>query len=150
MCLSHILKINAMETTISGSVLLVDYTRWLRFAMVSRRTIRRYDRQLIQIRKQHADLGELSDYLRACLHQRNQFFGQLALQLTDKVAQLRTEPANELLIRRMTHAYPVMQKVVSQLTDAFAEIEESYRTLSSFRHPAPVSSGLGRRGKQAV
>lgn len=126
------------HSDLSTAVLLADYERWLNFAMVSRSIIRSYDRQLIQIGKVHTDLSTLSQYLRECMHQRSQFFGELALLLTEKVAQLRVDLTNEELIRKLTQAHVVMQTLVEQLTDTFDEIEESYRSLAI---PARSKSG---------
>ncbi|GAB3801354.1 hypothetical protein GCM10028819_28430 [Spirosoma humi] len=126
------------HSDLSMAVLLADYERWLTFVMVSRATIRKYDRQLVQIGKTHADLSGLSQYLRACMHQRSQFFGELALMLTEKVAQLRMDLTNEALTRKRTQAHAAMQMVIEQLTDAVDEINESYRSLSI---PALSKSG---------
>lgn len=108
---------------------MADYGRWLDFLLVSRRRIRQYDHRLSQIGKQHPELAELSDYLRGCMHTRNQFFGTFAFQLTGRVADLHTNPPNPLLIRQLTHAHPTMQALFTMLTDAFAELDEAYRTL---------------------
>ncbi len=115
--------------SVTNTTLLTDYTRWLTFVTTARRTVRRYDRQLARIASQHAHLSELSRYLRNCMHQRSQFFGNLALQLTGCVAQLRTEPDNESLIRRLTLARPIMQGLMTELEAAFAELNAEYRQL---------------------
>jgi hypothetical protein len=120
---------------LSTAALLADYERWLNFVTVSRSIIRNYDRQLVQIGKRHTDLSTLSQYLRECMHQRSQFFGELALLLTEKVAQLRVDLTNEELIRKLTQAHLTMQTLIGQLTDTFDEIEKSYRSLAK-----PVSS----------
>ncbi|AKD56838.1 hypothetical protein [Spirosoma radiotolerans] len=131
-----------METShseLSTAVLLADYERWLNFVTVSRSIIRTYDRQLVQIGKRHADLSPLSQYLRECMHQRSQFFGELALLLTEKVAQLRVDLTNEELIRKLAQAHLAMQTLIAELTDTFSEIEESYRSLAK-----PAYSALER------
>lgn len=112
------------------AVLLADYERWLNFVTVSRSTIRNYDCQLVQIEKTHSDLSTLSQYLRTCMHQRSQFFGELALMLTKKVAQLRVDLTNEELTRKLTQAHGAMQTLIEQLTDAVDEIDKSYRSLA--------------------
>ena len=91
--------------------------------------MRGYDRQLAQVAEQHPDLSPLSEYLRHCMHQRNLFFGELAILLTGRVAQLRAEPANETLVGKLTRAYPVVQAQMGQMAEAFTQIEQSYRTL---------------------
>lgn len=124
---------------LSVAVLLADYERWLNFITVSRATIRQYDHQLVQIGEKHTDLSTLSQYLRTCMHQRSQFFGELALMLTEKVAQLRVDLTNKALTQKLTQAHTAMQTVIEQLTDAVAEIDESYRSLA-----IPAYSKLGR------
>lgn len=118
------------HTDLPAAVLLADYERWLNFVTASRSVIRNYDRELVQIGKIHTDLSTLSQYLRECMHQRSQFFGELALLLTEKVAQLRIDLTNEALIRKLTQAHLAMQTLIAQLTDTFDEIEESYRSLA--------------------
>ncbi|GAB3775312.1 hypothetical protein GCM10028818_19280 [Spirosoma horti] len=127
------------HSDISTAVLLADYERWLQFVTASRSTIRNYDCQLVQIGKIHTDLSILSQYLRECMHQRSQFFGELALLLTEKVAQLRVDLTNEVLIRKLTLAHAAMQTLIEQLTDVVGEIDESYRSLA-----VPALSKLGR------
>lgn len=117
-------------------VLLADYSRWLDFVTASRSTLRGYDRQLADISERYPDLSELSNYLRACMHRRSQFFGGLAIQLTGKVAQLRakpadTKPANDKLLQQLTHAHPVMQGLMAEIARALADISQSYQTLFS-------------------
>lgn len=131
----------------SAAVLLADYERWLDVVTTSRSTIRSYDRQLIQIGKTHADLRTLSQYLRACMHQRSQFFGELALLLTEKVAQLRVDVTNESLIRKLTQAHDAMQTLIEQLTDAVDEIDNSYRSLAlpAFSKPGRPLGSLGNQ-----
>lgn len=92
--------------------------------------VRNYDRQLVHIEKKHIDLSVLSHYLRERMHQRSQFFGELALILTEKVAELRADSANEALCRRLTQAHATMQTLIEQLTHSFDEIEKSYRSLA--------------------
>ena len=111
------------------STLLADYERWLEFITTSRFTIREHDRQLALMAATYSDLRQWIDYLRGCMHQRTQFFGSVAILLTAKVAQLRNEPTNIDLIRRLTNAQPIMQALVSQLSEAFAEVEEAYQRL---------------------
>ena len=120
-----------METIRSGRAVAAEYTRWLQFLTTSRETIRRYDRRLRRLGNQHPDLIELTNYLRTCHHERSQFLGQVVLLLTGQVAQLRAEPANERLIRRMARAQPAMQTLMDQFSTEFSGVEESYRTLLS-------------------
>lgn len=110
-------------------MLLADYARWLDFLKGSRLTVRRYDRQLIQIGKRHPELSDLSNYLRHCMHHRSQFFGDLAIQLTSQVTVLRADPTNEKRIQRMTYVHPMMQALMTQLTGEFTDVDQSYRTL---------------------
>jgi hypothetical protein len=125
------------HSDLSVVVLLADYERWLNFITVSRATIRKYDHQLVQIGEKHTDLSTLSQYLRTCMHQRSQFLGELAFMLTEKVAQLRVDLTNKALTQKLTQAHAAMQTVIEQLTDAVAEIDESYRSLaiSAFSRP---------------
>ena len=125
-----------MITTISVPLLRVDYSRWLNFIMTSRQLMRQYDRQLIQIREQHNDLRELSDYLRACLHERNEFFGELGLLLAHKVGQLRVDPVEESAVRQLTQTHPIMEKLIQQLMETFAEVEAHYQSLFSGGQPS--------------
>jgi len=118
------------QPNLSAAVLRADYERWLTFVTASRTIVRNYDRQLSQIGKMHTDLSVLSQYLRDCMHQRSQFFGELALILTEKVAELRAESANEALIRRLSQAHATMQTLIEQLTNSFDELETSYRSLA--------------------
>ena len=132
-----LLIMSSLQSERSSELLLTDYSRWLNFVLVSRQTIRAYDRQLRQIAYRYTDLSELSNFLRNCMHHRSQFLGEAAIMLTEKVAHLRTEPTNADLIRRMNQAYPAMQALFDQLAEAISEIEESYRKL-----PIPQSARL--------
>ncbi|CCH56516.1 hypothetical protein BN8_05861 [Fibrisoma limi BUZ 3] len=118
---------------LSITTLLADYDQWLAFLKTSQRTSRRYERQLTKIGKRYPYLASLSDYLRSCMRQRSQFFGRLAVLLSEKADKLRNEPTNDVLIQRLTQAHPTMQQVISQMKQAFADLTESYRTL-----PVPV------------
>jgi len=131
------------------ATLLADYSQWLGFIMASRRTIRQYDRRLMQIGTRFADLSAWANYLRDCMHERNQFLGNLAILLTSKLAQLRQEPTDGELARQLTQAHPTMQSVIDQLTDAFTEVEESYRTLLTFQTNAPPTPEQNRRNYYA-
>lgn len=122
-------QLAGISPSASAAMLIADHGHWLDFLLASRRRIRQYDHRLSQIGKQHPELAELSHYLRGCIHTRNQFFGTLAFQLKGRVADLRTDPPNQLLIRQLTHAHPTLQAFITPLADAFAELDETYRTL---------------------
>lgn len=125
------------QPSLSAAALLADYERWLTFVTASRSIIRNYDRQLVQIGKKHTDLSILSQYLRECMHQRSQFFGELALMLTEKVAELRVDSTNEPLMQKLTQAHVTMQTLIEQLTGAFDELEKSYRSLAGITFFSP-------------
>lgn len=118
------------ESNLPAAALLTDYEHWLSFVTTSRAMVRNYDRQLIQIGKKHTDLNVLSQYLRECMHQRSQFFGELALILTEKVAELRADSANEALCQRLAQAHVTMQTLIEQLANSFDDIEKSYKSLT--------------------
>ena len=113
----------------SATALLADYERWLAFVNTSRQTMRNYDHQLAHISERYPDLSALSNYLRDRMHHRAQFFGQLAIQLTATVAQLRTQTSTPNLLQRLTHTHQAMQQLVDALETAFVDIRASYRTL---------------------
>ncbi|RIV27788.1 hypothetical protein DYU11_05695 [Fibrisoma montanum] len=121
---------------LSITALLADYDQWLAFLNTSQHTSRRYERQLTRIGKRYPYLASLSDYLRSCMRQRSQFFGRLASILSEKADKLRSEPTNDLLVQRLTQAHPVMQQLIDQMKQAFADLTESYHTL-----PVPVVAG---------
>jgi len=147
------MELSNHPSPLSLGVLLADYSRWLDFLTASRSTLRGYDRQLADISKRHIDLSDLSNYLRACMNHRSQFLGTLAIQLGGKVAQLRakpadTEPANDNLLRQLTHAHPTMQELITEIANAMADISQSYQALfltpknSKNRQRMPVKAEL--------
>ncbi|GAB3881544.1 hypothetical protein [Spirosoma agri] len=108
--------------------LLADYDRWLAFLTACRLATRHYDQQLKRIKRTNPQLETLSNYLRDCMRHRTVFFGKLATLLATRTDQLRTDPTNADLVQRLTHAHPVLQLMIGQLTTAFAEIEDAYQS----------------------
>jgi|GEM_PF-2603670 len=138
------MELSNRPSPLSLEVLLADYSRWLDFLTASGSTLRGFDRQLADISKRYTDLSDLSNYLRACMNHRSQFYGALAIQLAGKVAQLRahptdTEPANDNLLRRLTHAHPFMQELMTEIANAMVDISQSYQAL--FLAPKNAKNG---------
>ncbi len=122
--------INANTTNWEPSAqLLADYDRWLAFLSTCRRTTRHYDRQLTKIGLYFPDVSVLSGYLRDCMRNRTQFFGRLGTLLTTNADRLRTDPTNTDLLQRLSQTHPILQSLVSDLMEAFADMEASYRKL---------------------
>lgn len=109
--------------------LLADYDRWLMFLQTCRRTTRYYDRQLTKIGLYFPDFSLLSNYLRDCMRHRTQFFSHLGALLIKNADRLRADPTNTDLIQRLTQTHSTLQSVIANLTEAFADLEASYRTL---------------------
>lgn len=116
-----------------AEALLANYEQWLAFVLTSRRAIRKYDRQLANVRAHYPDLGAVVRLVQVRMHQRAQFLGDLAIHLTARVAALRHDLANGALVARLNHAHPVMRALIMNVKETFEETEMAYRILTTVK-----------------